>query len=191
MIWKLPQPDDRNPRAARPVRAAPLPMGSPTRKSEQPSRPRARSGEVVLVVDDEEMVRGVARVIFERAGFEVLLAVDGQEALDVFEQERRRISLVLLDMTMPRMGGSLTFRGLRQMRPDLPVILSSGYAEGDDIGHMLDQGGSQFLPKPYGPRDLLELTRRMLDERESSRSPRDWRSSEDDSDGESREHGAV
>ena len=110
---------------------------------------------VVLVVDDDETVRAVARQAMELKGFHVMEAHDGRVAVDLIRAYGETISLVLLDMTMPHMGGEEAYREMRILRPDLRVILSSGYNETDAMGRFTGKGLRGFLQKPYGPRDLL------------------------------------
>jgi two-component system, cell cycle sensor histidine kinase and response regulator CckA len=85
---------------------------------------------LVLVVDDEAMIRGVASALLRRRlGFEVITASDGPEALEIFTERKDEISLVMLDLGMPGMSGWQTLPALRGLRLDIPVILSSGYDE--------------------------------------------------------------
>ena len=110
---------------------------------------------LILVVDDDETVRSVARQTLEFKGFEVLEAEDGLVALELFRRRAREISLVLLDMTMPHMGGEAAFREMRQVEPDIRVILSSGYNEQEAMSRFNGKGLKGFIQKPYGPRELL------------------------------------
>lgn len=116
----------------------------------------------VLVVDDEPGVRNLARRILEDVGFDVLVAADGEEALRM-ARERADVRLVLLDMTMPRMSGEETWRRLREIRPDLRVVLSSGYDEQDAAGRFVGEGVTGFLPKPYSPDEFIQTVRRALE----------------------------
>ena len=102
----------------------------------------------VLVVDDEDIVRTTAKMALERYGYEVLVAADGAEALECL-RNTPQISLVLLDLTMPVMSGEEALQEMRRMRPDLRVILSSGYNEVEAIRRFRGQGLSGFLQKPY------------------------------------------
>ena len=122
-------------------------------------RGAAKSAETILLVDDEAIVRDVATIILERAGFAVLSAVDGQDALDIFRSFSGSVDCVVLDMTMPRLGGEETFRQLRRLRPDLPIILSSGYNEDQVLAH---SGFAGFIHKPYRPEDLIDKVREAL-----------------------------
>jgi len=116
----------------------------------------------VLVVDDEATVLMVAQRILEHLGFEVLLAEDGQQAVEIFKEDAESIKAVLLDLTMPQMGGEETFEALRQIRPDVPVLLSSGYPEERAKvgfrGHEL----VGFVQKPYTVNALASVIQTRL-----------------------------
>jgi len=111
-------------------------------------------GKLVLVIDDDATVRTVTQRMLERAGFEVLVAGDGLEGLEVY-RDSRRVDLVLLDMTMPRMDGEETFRELRRLDPNVRVILTSGYNELDATERFAGGGLAGFIQKPYRPSDLI------------------------------------
>ena len=117
----------------------------------------------VLVADDEEPVRSVAKAVLRRSGFTVLTASDGWEALEVFRAHRDAIDAVLLDLTMPRLGGAEVLRDIRRERADVPVILSSGYDEQDALAHFPGAGLAGFIQKPYRADDLLVKVRQALD----------------------------
>ncbi|MCA9426464.1 MAG: response regulator, partial [Candidatus Omnitrophica bacterium] len=116
----------------------------------------------VLVVDDEDTVRILGKRILEKAGFEVLLASDGCEALEIYRRDGDNISLVLLDMTMPQMDGEEAFREIRKIRNDARVILSSGYNEQDATSNFAGKGLAGFIQKPYRPIDLVKKVREIL-----------------------------
>jgi PAS domain S-box-containing protein len=107
------------------------------------------SGKVVLLVDDEETVLSVASRMLEHLGFEVVMAEDGRQALEVFQRDPERIDVVLLDLTMPRVDGEQCFRELRKLWPDVIVVLSSGYNEQDLIDRFAGEGMAGFIQKPY------------------------------------------
>ncbi len=130
---------------------------------EPPSAREWRSGGLVLVVDDEENVRSVAKATLEHAGFEILTANDGVEALEVFKEHEEDIVLVLLDMTMPHMAGDETFRELRRLRSEVCVILSSGFNEQDATNEFSGKGLAGFIQKPYHPSALLDKVRAALE----------------------------
>lgn len=109
----------------------------------------------VLVVDDEESVREVIREILSRAGYRVLVAAGGAEAVDIFTALGHEIDGVLLDMTMPRMNGVATLRALRARAPEVRVLLMSGYAESDSVQRFGEHELSGFVQKPFAARALL------------------------------------
>ncbi len=118
----------------------------------------------VLLVDDEESVRQVGRQVLEHLGFRVLTAADGDEAAHVFAAHREHIRAVVLDLTMPRMDGAETLAELRRIRPEVPVVLASGYAERELQDRFADAGFNGFLQKPYTVADMTRKLRRALGE---------------------------
>jgi signal transduction histidine kinase len=117
----------------------------------------------VMVVDDDQTVRNVARRMIERVGLTVLTASDGRAAVDLFREQQSEISCILLDLTMPHMGGEEAFRELRRVRADVPVLLSSGYNEQDAISRFAGQGLAGFVKKPYVAQQLLECLKETLE----------------------------
>ena len=149
-------------------RALPAP---PPPKDERPPLPPSA---VVLVVDDEESIRQVAEIALRRAGLEVDAVADGHEAVEAVKRAPERYSAVLLDMTMPRMSGPETFRALREIRPDLPIVLSSGYAEEDTVRRFRGEDLAGFLQKPYRPQALVDgMTRALTVARQAPPEERD------------------
>jgi CheY-like chemotaxis protein len=119
-----------------------------------PARRLSGAG-TVLVVEDEAAVRSVAKVALERSGYRVLLAPNGIEALKVFQQAPDQISVVLLDWTMPLLSGEETLNRLRAIRPDVRVLLSSGYNQAEFMERFSGQGLTGFLGKPYSAANLV------------------------------------
>ncbi len=118
---------------------------------------------LVLVVDDELMVRSLAKRVLERFGFRVMTAEDGLRALEIFRPHAAEIAVVLLDVTMPNLDGAETFREMRRLRPDVRVILSSGYDEREATRKVASEGPAGFLHKPYLPMDLIDRVREVLE----------------------------
>jgi CheY-like chemotaxis protein len=116
--------------------------------------PSYRGHGVALVIDDDAGVRAAARRIFELFGFEVVEAENGRVGVERFAAIARDVSIVLLDMTMPELSGEETFRALRGLREDVPVILTSGYNEIEATRRFTSKGLAGFLQKPFGPDDL-------------------------------------
>jgi signal transduction histidine kinase len=123
------------------------------RRSERPPPSRGRG--TVLVVDDDPLVRRVGQMMLEEAGFTVLVAKDGREAVDLVREKPERIDAVVLDVTMPRMGGEEALGELRRLRADLPIVLSSGYSEADAMKRFSDHGATAFVQKPYPAAKLV------------------------------------
>jgi signal transduction histidine kinase/CheY-like chemotaxis protein len=116
----------------------------------------------ILVVDDEESVRQVAEAHLRSMGFDVIHASDGLEALEQFKAGRGAIRAVLMDLTMPHMDGTETFRELRRLDPQCPVVLTSGYNEQDAIQDFQGKGLAAFVQKPFQRADLVQALRRAL-----------------------------
>jgi PAS domain S-box-containing protein len=130
-------------------------------EAREPSLDWQASGSV-LVIDDDETVREVARRILERAGFTVLSASGGHSGVEMFRSRGDEIRAVLLDMTMPDISGEEVFRALRKIRPDVKVILSSGYNEQETVTAFQGKGLAGFIQKPYQPAELVRALREIL-----------------------------
>lgn len=116
------------------------------------------SSGTLLLADDEQSIRCLGRDMLETLGFDVLTACDGRDAVEIFERHREEIVCVLLDLTMPELDGEQTFRVLRAMKPDLRVVMSSGYNELEVSRKFLDAGLCGFIQKPY---KLIEVSRKL------------------------------
>jgi len=103
----------------------------------------------VLIADDEANVRAVGKAMLEHIGFKVVIAPDGRDALKTLDKYADEIVCVLLDLTMPRLGGEETFREIRELAPGLPVILCSGYHEQDATRAFAGKGLAGFIQKPF------------------------------------------
>jgi PAS domain S-box-containing protein len=119
--------------------------------------------ETILLVDDEAVVGRLGQTILERHGYRVLLAADGQQALEVYRRHQADIQLVILDLAMPRLSGPDTLRALRQLKPDVAVLISSGYSSDEDLRSVEREGVLGFVAKPYRPADLARRVRAALD----------------------------
>lgn len=121
--------------------------------------------ETILLVDDENTIINVCRDLFESLGYRVLSATSGKEALDIYTRNQSSISLVLLDMIMPGMGGKETFTALKEINPQVKVILSSGYSLDGPAREIMGQGCKAFIQKPFSLQELSERVRTILDGR--------------------------
>jgi CheY-like chemotaxis protein len=116
----------------------------------------------VLLVDDEEQIRSLGRQILEGMGFDVLLAADGMEALEVFSTHRDEIDCVVLDLAMPQIDGEETFRKMTMIKPDVRVIISSGYSEQDIARRFHGKSISGLIQKPYRIDKLAVILKKIL-----------------------------
>jgi PAS domain S-box-containing protein len=119
-----------------------------------PRRERFRGSGAVLVVDDDETVRSVTQHMLERSGFTVLTARDGSEGVAAFTAARDTIAVVLLDLTMPTLGGEEAFRLMRNVRPDVRVVLMSGYSSHELAARYGAEGLAGFIQKPFRLEEL-------------------------------------
>ncbi len=122
-----------------------------------------KSGGIILLVEDDPDVRKVASAMLVKLGCRVLTANNGLEGLEVFRTHGSEITCVILDLMMPEMGGEETFRELRKLRSDIPVILSSGYNEQDVTQRFAGRGLTGFIQKPYTMANLRSAIYRALD----------------------------
>jgi PAS domain S-box-containing protein len=138
-------------------------VASAARKPERtsPTRSDWQGKGTVLVVDDEEGVREVAERMLQEIGFDTVSAKDGREALQVMQRVGDKVTAVLLDLSMPRMGGQETLRHLRVHRPHLPIVMMSGYTE-QAVASQVNGSGpgvTTFLQKPFLAEDLIGVLR--------------------------------
>lgn len=120
------------------------------------------SNATVLLIDDDDFVRETSAIMLEDFGFSVVTAFDGINGIDLFQEHQDIISLVLLDMTMPKMGGASCFAALHEIKSETPVILSSGYSEEETSSYFPDNSLAGFIQKPYFASDLEHIVRSTL-----------------------------
>ncbi len=120
--------------------------------------------ETVLLVDDEDFVRELGARILTKHGYTVLQATNGREALDLFKKESSQISLVILDLIMPEMGGTECLKKLLKIDPQVKVLVASGYSADASVKKMIQIGAKGFVSKPFRVKDLLRGVRKVLDE---------------------------
>ena len=116
--------------------------------------------ETILLVDDEEVVRDVTLNMLKIMGYNVITAMNGKDAVEIYKKTRMDIDLVMLDMVMPSMGGSEAFDRLKKINPDIKVILLSGYSINSEAAEILKRGCNGFLQKPF---TVKELSQKLLD----------------------------
>jgi len=114
-----------------------------------------KGNETILLVDDEEYVRDVAKRQLQKLGYKAVTASDGMEAIDIYKKKKKKIDLVLLDMVMPNLAGKETYRELKNINPDIKVVLISGFSQNDKATQTLKEGALAFIQKPF---KLYELS---------------------------------
>jgi CheY-like chemotaxis protein len=132
------------------------------RVERRPGSLEYRGKGLVLIVDDDAGVRATTRRMLEFFGFSVLEAEDGQAGAEAFARNASEIALVIVDMTMPKMSGDETFRAIRSVRGDVPVMLMSGYNEVEATRRFSDTGLAGFIEKPFTPADLAGKLAKIL-----------------------------
>ncbi len=116
----------------------------------------------ILIVDDEPLLRKIASRILTSEGHTVLTAEDGGEAVEIFEEKYNEIDAVILDLIMPVMSGDDTYRELIKIKPNIPVLVSSGYRKDERVEDLLKSGVAGFLQKPYSVEAMKEKIREVL-----------------------------
>ncbi|MBW2152136.1 MAG: PAS domain S-box protein [Deltaproteobacteria bacterium] len=119
--------------------------------------------ETILLVDDEEMFRDIGQQILRRFGYNVLLAHDGESALELYRKQKKAISLIILDLVMPGMGGSKCLEALLGMDPAVNVLIASGYSINGTERRAIQAGGRRFIRKPFDMKQMLKQVRKALD----------------------------
>jgi two-component system cell cycle sensor histidine kinase/response regulator CckA len=120
--------------------------------------------ETILLVDDEKSIRDLGKEVLTSVGYKVLTASNGREALDIYAKAKGEISLVILDLIMPEMGGKECFKELRKINPRLKVLISSGLSADPSTTELLKMGARSFVSKPFRMKELLGQVRKVLDE---------------------------
>ncbi|MBT7461725.1 MAG: response regulator, partial [Waddliaceae bacterium] len=116
----------------------------------------------ILLIDDEILARTVGKRLLEKAGFDVLVASDGPQGIDIFRENKDEISAVLLDFVMPKMNGEEVFHELSDIEKDVKVIICSGYNEQEAVSNLKAVGLAGFIQKPYRNKELMTKLRALL-----------------------------
>ncbi|MEJ2719202.1 MAG: response regulator [Deltaproteobacteria bacterium] len=139
--------------------------GSPSLRAVE-VKPEAEGGtETILLVDDEELIQELAKRILENSGYRVLTAGSGKQALEIYAEHRSEISLVILDLIMPEMGGKRCLDELLKINPDVKALIASGFAIEGEAKAFFDAKAKGKVSKPFNVRELLRSVRRVLDGR--------------------------
>jgi CheY-like chemotaxis protein len=128
----------------------------------KPSEPIVKGTETVLLVDDEDRVMDVGTKLIEKLGYTVLEARGGRQAVEIYKENKDKIDLVLLDIVMPDMGGGEAYDRMKEINPDVKVLLSSGYDIDRDANELLARGCDAFIQKPFSMKELSQAIRNVL-----------------------------
>ncbi|MEE8553042.1 MAG: response regulator, partial [Desulfobacterales bacterium] len=122
-----------------------------------------KGSETILLVDDEDMIVDVAQGILKLLGYNVLTAKGGKEAIQAYKKNQDKIDMVILDMIMPDMNGGEVYVKLKEIDPDIKVLLASGYSLNEQASAILERGCNGFIQKPFNMMDISEKIREILD----------------------------
>jgi len=132
-------------------------------ESQESKSPAMGGDETILLVDDEEFIRELGVDVLGQAGYTVLTASNGEQALEAYRREQAQIDLIILDLIMPGMGGSKCLEELLKIGSQTRVLIASGYSPDASTKGALETGAAGFINKPYDTKQLLELVRKILD----------------------------
>jgi DNA-binding response OmpR family regulator len=131
--------------------------------TQQPEKEIRGGTETLLFVEDEEPLRELVRNILAEKGYTVLSARDGKEAMDIFAKKRNEIALVVSDMGLPMLTGYDLFLEMKNVNPNVKMVIASGYMEPELKAEVFGAGVKDFIQKPYTPQVLLNSVRTILD----------------------------
>ncbi len=129
------------------------------------AEPLIKGTGTVLLVDDEEVIVEVGKELLEGMGYRVLTAKDGKEAIEVYKKERDEIDIVILDIVMPKMGGGEAYDRMKEINPDIKVLLSSGFSIDGEASEILERGCNGFIQKPFNMMELSGKIGEILDKK--------------------------
>jgi len=125
--------------------------------------------ETILLVDDEDIIVEIVGALLEKLGYTLLIAKSGKEAIEIYKKHMEQIGIVMLDMIMPGMSGGETYDRLKEINPDVKVLLSSGYSLDGQASEILDRGCNGFIQKPANPLELSRKLREILDRKQEQK----------------------
>jgi len=126
------------------------------------------SRDTVLIIEDEESLRELLRLVLEGNGIKVLQASDGVEAVEVFTAHQNEIEIVLSDLGLPHLGGWDAFLKMKEINPELKGILASGFFTPEVRAEIIKSGARDFIQKPYNSAQIIAIIRDLLDEKKSN-----------------------
>ncbi len=130
-------------------------------KATKANPPKPPKG-VVLVVDDEPIMRKIALKVLKDEGYEVLSAEDGAQGLQLFSKYHSKITLVLLDMVLPHMSGKEVYMEMKKIDPELTVLLNTGFKDDERVQEVFKLGIRDFIEKPYSFKQLVQAVEKAI-----------------------------
>ena len=118
----------------------------------------------ILVIDDEEMLRDVLKEVLEMVGFSALFASSGKEGIQLFEENREHVQLILLDILMPEMSGLETHKAIKEIDPDMKFIFMSGFPDKDALSLQELAGDYVFVKKPFSVKEIISEIKQVLEQ---------------------------
>ncbi len=118
--------------------------------------------ETILLIDDEVMILDVGTRILKKLGYQVLTAKDGEEAIEIYANNKNEVDLIILDIVMPKIDGGDTLDKLQELNPQVKVLLSSGYSIKGRVSELLKRGGCDFIQKPFTLNVISKKIREVL-----------------------------
>lgn len=122
----------------------------------------AKDRKTILIIDDEEMIREIAHDLLNHLGYNIIMAADGEEAIEVFKERNQSIDLVLVDLIMPRMNGIVCLQKLKEINKNIPIVVASGLTEVNKKKSVLEMGAHGYLEKPYSIKSLKDTCDKIL-----------------------------
>ncbi len=118
----------------------------------------------ILLIDDNELLQDLGKDILEHLGYTPVIASEGEEGIEIYKREQKEIRAVLLDVVMPGLGGLEVFRRLKEIDPQVKVLVISGYSEEERAGELLKEGALDFIQKPFKIGQLSQKLQEILEE---------------------------
>ena len=118
----------------------------------------------ILLIDDNELLQDLGKDILEHLGYTPVIASEGEEGIEIYKREQEEIRAVLLDVVMPGLGGLEVFRRLKEIDPQVKVLVISGYSEEERAGELLKEGALDFIQKPFKIGQLSQKLQEILEE---------------------------
>ena len=146
-----------------------LPASSkPVLEEEETEIGNVKGKESILVIDDEMVIRDLIKEGLEDLGYTVLTAEDGYTGVSLYKEKAGETDLIILDLILPKMSGKITYEKLKEIDPQVTVLLSSGYSQKGQAQELLDQGVQGFIQKPFRLKELAREIRKLLDRKEET-----------------------